>query len=245
MSMDRQAEFMIGPAGDPAQADLHLLYTGNESFQGHILTGGDTLPPRTFAMYYGEGWVEIGREEAGAAYGNAFVLRHARSDGDMIVWIFDHGLAPGDAARLWLKLDSGWSHTLDLVCVRKKTPPPSKQEEQPAKEPAPKPKPAETKPPPQKEKAARDLVEFSSVGKQNGTLTVTLTGTGVKEGTVLFGDLVAEDGEVLRTVPVLMPAERKATMRFAEPFPGWTPGTYIVRVRMDDKVIKRGSVDLP
>ena len=234
-------EFFIGESAEPTNADLHLLYTGDRPFKCKVVLGGNELPPASFGMRYGDGWLQVGADGgASGANGRRFALRQALTQDGKVEWAIDQSLSAGEECGIFEKVKGEWVKTARIVCGTEETPPAKaaassvKGSMAPAKER-----------PPAAEAVPQAEVAFTSLIEEDGGIVAGLNCPGLKENTVVQGELVPQhSGLVSQRVAGLVPADKTLVLRFLEPFLGWSEGRYIVQISVDGKLKARNTIDL-
>lgn len=101
-------DIFLGFNASPAEADLRLMFTGNQSVGG--------LSGQTFATLFDGRWMTIGTRAAVKTFGKTFALNEGVSSSDGVKWVFGHSLKTGQSCGIYQKRNGQWVNTHTVTC---------------------------------------------------------------------------------------------------------------------------------
>lgn len=94
-------DFFLGFSSSPDEADLRLMYSGNQ---------------RTFATLFEGKWMTIGTKAAPKTFGKSLILDEGILAQDGVQWTFSHKLKSGQSCGIYQNRDGKWVNTHTVTC---------------------------------------------------------------------------------------------------------------------------------
>ena len=101
-------DIFLGFNASPEEADLRLMFTGNQSVGG--------LSGQTFATLFDGRWMTIGTRAVVKTFGKTFALNEGVSSSDGVKWVFGHSLKTGQSCGIYQKRNGQWVNTHTVIC---------------------------------------------------------------------------------------------------------------------------------